>query len=35
MMMKLVSLPRSFTNFRDTIILSRDTLTLSEVYEAL
>ena len=31
----LVSLPSSFTNLRDTILLSRDTLTLAEVYEAL
>jgi hypothetical protein len=31
----LVSLPSSFTNFRDTICISRDTLILTEVYEAL
>jgi hypothetical protein len=31
----LVSLPSSFMNFRDTICISRDTLTLTEVYEAL
>jgi hypothetical protein len=31
----LVSLPSSFTNFRDTICISHDTLTLTEVYEAL
>ena len=31
----LCSLPSSYTNFRDTILLSRDELTLSEVYEAL
>jgi hypothetical protein len=31
----LVSLPSSFTNFRDTICISCDTLTLVEVYEAL
>jgi hypothetical protein len=31
----LVSLPTSFTNFLDTILLSRDELTLAEVYEAL
>jgi hypothetical protein len=31
----LVSLPSSFTNFRDTICISRDTLTLTKVYEAL
>jgi hypothetical protein len=31
----LVSLPSSFTNFRDTICISHDTLTLNEVYEAL
>ena len=31
----LVSLPSSFTNLRDTILLSRDELTLAEVYEAL
>jgi hypothetical protein len=31
----LVSLPSSFTNFCDTICISRDTLTLGKVYEAL
>lgn len=31
----LCSLPTSYTNFRDTILLSRDELTLKEVYEAL
>lgn len=31
----LCSLPSSFSNFRDTILYSRDTLTLHEVYEAL
>jgi hypothetical protein len=31
----LVSLPSSFTNFCDTICISRDILTLAEVYEAL
>jgi hypothetical protein len=31
----LVSLPSSFMNFRDTIRISRDTLTLTKVYEAL
>jgi hypothetical protein len=31
----LCSLPSSFANFRDTILYSRDELTLSEVYEAL
>jgi hypothetical protein len=31
----LCSLPSSFTNNRDTIILSRDELTPREVYEAL
>jgi hypothetical protein len=31
----LVSLPSSFTNFRDTICISRDTITLAKVYEAL
>jgi hypothetical protein len=31
----LVSLPSSFTNFCDAICISRDTLTLTEVYEAL
>ena len=31
----LCSLPNSFANFRDTLLLSRDELTVSEVYEAL
>src|ERR1041385_4016445 len=31
----LCSLPSSFANFRDTILYSRDDLTLAEVYEAL
>ena len=31
----LCSLPNSFSNFRDTILLSREKLTLAEVYEAL
>ena len=31
----LCSLPNSYANFRDTILLSRDELTLAEVYEAL
>ena len=31
----LCSLPSSFTNLRDTILLSRDDLTLAEVCEAL
>jgi hypothetical protein len=31
----LCSLPSSFANFRDTILCSRDTLTVNEVYEAL
>jgi hypothetical protein len=31
----LCSLPASFSNFRDTILYSRDTLTVAEVYEAL
>ena len=31
----LCSLPSSYANFRDTILLSRDELILSEVYEAL
>ena len=34
-LMLLCSLPSSYTNFRDTILYSRDTLTLNEVYEAL
>ena len=31
----LCSLPNLYANFRDTILLSRDELTLKEVYEAL
>ena len=31
----LCSLPRSFANFRDTILYCRDELTLAEVYESL
>lgn len=31
----LCSLPSSYSHFRDTILYSRDTLTLQEVYEAL
>jgi hypothetical protein len=31
----LCSLPSSFANFRDTILYSRDTLMVNEVYEAL
>ena len=31
----LCSLSNSYSNFRDTIFLSRDELTLAEVYEAL
>ena len=31
----LCSLPSSYSNFRDTILYSRDTLELDEVYEAL
>jgi hypothetical protein len=31
----LCSLPNSYVNFRDTILLSQDELTLKEVYEAL
>ena len=34
-LMLLCSLPPSYSNFRDTILYSHDTLTLSEVYEAL
>ena len=34
-LMLLCSLPNSYTTFRDTILYSRDTLTLNEVYEAL
>ena len=33
--MLLCSLPNSYATFRDTILYSRDTLTLNEVYEAL
>ena len=32
-LMLLCSLPSPYTNFRDTILYSRDTLTLNEVYE--
>ena len=31
----LCSLPNSFANFRDTILLRHDELTLKEVYESL
>lgn len=31
----LCSLPSSYSNFRDTILYSHDTLTLNDVYEAL
>jgi hypothetical protein len=31
----LSSFPASFSNFRDTILYSRDTLTVAEVYESL
>ena len=31
----LCSLPGSYTNFGDTILYSRDTLTMNDVYEAL
>ena len=34
-LMLLCSLPNSYATFRDTILYSRDTLTLNEVYEAL
>ena len=34
-LMLLCLLPNSYANFRDTILYSRDTLTLNEVYEAL
>src|SRR5438105_4293391 len=34
-LMLLCSLPSSYLNFRDTILYSHDTLTVSEVYEAL
>jgi len=34
-LMLLCSLPPSYSNFRDTILYSHDTLTVSEVYEAL
>ena len=33
--MLLCSLPNSYVTFKDTILYSRDTLTLNEVYEAL
>lgn len=31
----LCSLPASYTTFRDTVLYSRDTLTIDEVYDAL
>ena len=34
-LMLLCLLPNSYANFRDTILYSRDTLTLNEAYEAL
>jgi hypothetical protein len=34
-LLPLISFPSSFTDFQDTILLSRDELTLDEVYEAL
>ena len=34
-LMLLCSLPNSYVTFKDTILYSRDTLTLNEVYEAL
>src|SRR5436190_19825516 len=34
-LMLLCSLPLSYSNFRDNILYSHDTLTVSEVYEAL
>ena len=34
-LMLLCSLPNLYATFRDTILYSRDTLTLNEVYEAL
>ena len=34
-LMLLCSLPNSYATFRDTILYSRDALTLNEVYEAL
>ena len=34
-LMSLCSLPNSYATFRDTILYSRDTLTLNEVCEAL
>ena len=34
-LMLLRSLPNSYSTFRDTILYSRDTLTLNEVYEDL
>src|SRR6266540_2201950 len=34
-LMLLCSLPSSYSNFRDTILYSHDTLNVSEVYEAL
>ena len=34
-LMLLCSLPNLYATFRDTILYSRDTLTLNEVYESL
>ena len=34
-LMLLCSLPNSYATFKDTILYSRDTLTLNEVYEAM
>ena len=34
-LMLVCSLPNSYANFKDTILYSRDTLTLNEVYGAL
>ena len=34
-LMLLCSLPNSYATFRDTILYSRDTLTLNEVYKSL
>ena len=34
-LMLLYLLPNSFATFRDTILYSRDTLTVNKVYEAL
>ena len=33
--MLLCSLPNSYATFKDTILYSRDTLTLNEVYETM